>query len=283
MSKETTMNAFEMKAALIQANKSGNRHAINKKDCEKAGVDRVALEMWETGVENLRSTIAPYVVEKMKKDADPKELTKLRNRIFPQWKKLIKKGEANLVTDLNADVDSLVGFAETWINTPKGSVWAVDTPLIFRKSVEAFIGCKIAQNAVLTDNYRDAIRAYTGAKKKIANINELLNGKDLKSGEHVMGILNKIAVEEHEIKAAQNRILEIAGFANKAKDEAKEFFMKMEEGLKNDLKKHEAALTKLKNQKEQSEKELKEAQKALEDNEATYLEAMNTIHEIGEC
>lgn len=275
----TVNTAFEVKSALILANKNGNKKAINASMAQEAGVDKIVLESWKIGVEKLRSAIAPYIVEKGLKEPDAKKLTKLRAKIYPCWEKLIKKGDATIVTDLRADVDSLIGFAETWVATPKGSVWAVDSPTIFRKSVEAYLGCKIVRNAVLQDADRDAIKATMSAENSIKKNELLLNGKDA-DGTHTNGIIDNLGIAENKVEALKIKVKEIAGFAKKADGEMKKFFEDMKEDLKKDLKFNEDEVERLKKEKTDAEEAIKKAKTVIDENREQYEKAMDAIEEI---
>lgn len=284
MNKNNAANAIL--PAIKAAHETGNKRAINKKDAEAAGVSEFQLQFWCDRVNTLRAVVAEYVIAKMDKDADEKEVTKLRNKIFPAWRKILKTGEEDVFhPNLKAtsfDVDSLVGFGETFFGTQKGTVWSVQSLTLFRKCVEAYLGCKIAQNAVLNDEERDLLQSYQSAVKGIQTATERLEGR--KQGDKIIpGIKQELEAIEGKISSRKKKIMEISkvlksipeGQIDTVKFLTHENNM-VEDGIK-ELNLQKATLL---NQKNQAEKRIKECQTVIDTTKDAYEAVMAKIEEI---
>lgn len=282
--KSTAVNA--LRPALIKAHETGNRKAIDKKICEAVGVSEFKLSQWSNWTNELRLVIADYVVKKQEKNADKKELAKLRNKIFPAWRKIMKVGEEDafhpqmFISEF--DVDSLVGLCETWIGTSHGSAWTVQSAQMFRKGVEAYLGCRMAANAVLTDEDRDVIRAYEGAEKLIKRKNEELDGKDDNDGNHVAGIRDNVNEVKAKMVSLEKTIAQTTAHINHAEGDLKKFLETMVDGAKADKAKTEKEYQKLTNQQKQAEEAIEKAEKTMLDIAEAYAEAIAKIKEIEE-
>lgn len=272
--------------ALVKAHEDGNRHAITKKEAEDAGVLGVKFEQWCNWTNNLRDAVSPYVIKKMDKDATEVQLQRLRGKIFPAWRKIVLCGEddpvhPNLVVT-SADVDSLVGFCETYFGTEKGTVWSVKSQKLFRKDVEAYLGCKIAQNAVLEDEDRDCIKDYQKATRAIKKAEEALNGKETKDGKE-NGILDEIKIYSTTIQNLASRKLNMEKLFNQLPKEQQataDFLAKEIENLKKDMTEVDRKKTELENQKAQFEKNIKKAEQVIADNKEQYDAIMARIKKI---
>lgn len=180
MSKDNSIyNLNALVPAFISAHAKNNRKAITKDDAEKCGVDLAYFDMYKNKVEVLYKAVSAYVVAKNNPanitDKDSKKsITTLRNKIYPLWKDLMTMAEPEKhkrllaqITDWNYDVDSLVGYCETFIATDKGTAQSTSTLTKFRKSVESLLGCRLAGNNVLDGEDRDIVILVKGALRTI--------------------------------------------------------------------------------------------------------------------
>ncbi len=208
---ETTENRAEnsqyavnaMRTAIISAHKLCNKSAITKDDAIKGGTTEERFEQWIQWVKDLRDVAAAYVVLKHSNTATKQEKDIARGKIFPAWRSILAVGEENVfhknmfVTE--HDVDSIVGYAETFVATVKGSAQSVQSPILFRKKIETLLGCRIAGNAVLNDEQRDTLAEFYGAQRTLKNATNRLNGTEDKDGKHIPGILDTIKALTKEL------------------------------------------------------------------------------------
>jgi len=249
----------KMKKALKTLSIQGNKRAMTQKQAAEFGIADMTFTMWGIKIEELRSTIAPYIVEKTKDKPDQRLLDELYGKIFPVWKTVTKFADELLISDSVHDVNSLVGFAETWTVIPdKGSVWTVDDRFSFRKAVEAYLGVKIRQNPVLTGEEKETVEAYNKAVNKIKTNTEKLNG--IHDGDNQQnGVLDNIKATEVELAEIEKRIKETTAFMKKAEGDAKNFFELMIKDFEADRKARNAQLAGFKNRKKQLEEQIKKA------------------------
>ena len=178
-----------------------NKKAITEAMALENGATTERFNQWVYWVENLRETVVAYCELKQVKGADPKELAAARGRIFAAWRTILKVGEENVFHPnmflIPEDIESLVGYNETFMATYKGTQFANTSKVIFRKYVESLLGCRIAGNAVLKDADRDTLAEYYGAERAIDKANKALNGTDKNTKDgvvtHVKGIIENIA------------------------------------------------------------------------------------------
>lgn len=198
---EFAINA--MRDAIIDAHNypKCNKKAITESDAIENGATSERFNQWVYWVESLRETVVTYCELKQIKGTDPKELASAKGRIFAAWRTILKVGEENVFHKnmfvIPEDIESLVGYNETFMATYKGTQFANTTKITFRKYVESLLGCRIAGNAVLKDADRDVLAAYYGAERTIEKANKALNGSDKTSKDgvttHTKGIIENIA------------------------------------------------------------------------------------------
>ena len=168
-------NINAMRPVIVAAHSAEycNSKAITKEMVVGAGVDNEYFVRWQSDVNALRETVCEYVKLKHDTSAKDEDVYAARERIFPKWKTILEAGENTKETrELHVtpyDVDSLVGYAEQFMGTSRGTVISFTTTQIFRKYVEALLGCRIAQNAVMSDKDRDILQAYYSAQRRIQN------------------------------------------------------------------------------------------------------------------
>lgn len=209
--KPRTYAVNAMRAAIIAAHSLNNRSAITEQDAVMSGTTSERFHQWVLWVNDLRDTVVAYTELKHKKSATKPELTLARNRIFPAWRNILAVGEeSNFAKEMfirEEDVDSLVGYAETFVGTRRGTQQANTTAVIFRKYVEALLGCRIAANAVMKDADRDLLMECYAAQNRMAALVKQLNGSETKTGEHKPGILDNIKSAEKELEAARQALI----------------------------------------------------------------------------
>lgn len=163
-----TYNFNMMYKALVNAHNSNNRKAITENDCAEAGITKSCFDLWVKQVDDLYQACVAYidVIHDSKVDFDErlKGAKALRKKIFPAYKAVLAEGEAKTEVKTlranEADLDFVIGYAEQFVKSDKGTQMAHQTKVMFRKSVESFVGCLMAGNSVLTDEDRDALAAH---------------------------------------------------------------------------------------------------------------------------
>ena len=166
-------NINAMRPAIVKAHGADycNSKAITKDMVVGAGIGLEYFVKWQNDVNALRDTVCEYVKLKHNHNAKDEEVYAARERIFPKWKTILEAGEDSKETrELHVtpyDVDSLVGYAEQFMATSRGTVISNTTQMVFRKCVEALLGCRIAQNEVLSDEDRDILQEYYSVQKRI--------------------------------------------------------------------------------------------------------------------
>lgn len=168
-------NINAMRPVIVKAHSADycNSKAITKEMVIGAGVGLDYFTRWQSDVNALRETVCEYVKLKHDHNAKEEDVYAARERIFPKWKTILETGEADKTKKelhvIPYDVDSLVGYAEQFMATSRGTAITYTTQMIFRKYVEALLGCRIAQNAILSDADRDTLQAYYSAQRRIQN------------------------------------------------------------------------------------------------------------------
>lgn len=185
-----------MRNAIAKAHILNNRKAINRDEAFMAGATEERFNQWVVWVDNLRDVVSEYVRIKHVKSTSQKELDLARGRIFPAWRTILKVGEEDIFHPnmfvRESDVDSLVGYCETFMSTTKGTQLTTTTKVIFRKQVEALLGCRMAGNAVLVDQDRDDLSEFYKAEKSLASANKRLAGYTNNEGKYMPGINDKL-------------------------------------------------------------------------------------------
>ena len=200
-----------------------NSKAITKEMVVGAGVDTSYFVKWQADVDALRETVCEYVKLKHDTSAKDEDVYASRERIFPKWKTILEAGEntkeAKELRVTPYDVDSLVGYAEQFMATSRGTMITFTTKQIFRKYVEALLGCRIAQNAVMTDGDRDTLQAYYSAQKRIQNCID--TASELKTQKENFELMKKDAENEPMFLAFIDRKIKEVEEQEKANSESR--------------------------------------------------------------
>lgn len=200
-----------------------NSKAITKEMVVGAGVDMSYFVKWQADVDALRETVCEYIKLKHDTSAKDENVYASRERIFPKWKTILEAGENTKETkELHVtpyDVDSLVGYAEQFMATSRGTMITFTTKQIFRKYVEALLGCRIAQNAVMTDGDRDILQSYYSAQRRIQNCID--TASELKTQKENFELMKKDAENEPMFLAFIDRKIKEVEEQEKANNESR--------------------------------------------------------------
>lgn len=173
--KNKVYNFNTMRPVIIIAHNNGNTKAINKDMVDGAEIDNRYFIQWQSDVNKLRETVLDYVTKKKNARFDSSitegDVYAARERIFPKWKEVLRVGEADKTSKelhvQESDIEDLIGFAWDFMKTTRGTVETGVSQQIFRKKVEALLGCAIAKNMMLNDHDRDVLDAYYKASKRV--------------------------------------------------------------------------------------------------------------------
>ena len=175
-------NINEMRQVLVNAHNDNNKKAINLDMVSGAGIDVAYFTKWKNDIEALRKITLAYVMKKHDPAATNEEIDELRGKIYPKWKTILEAGEEKKTVKTFScreyDVDSIVGYCETFVSTACGTAQAGTSETMFRKKIESLIGCKIAKNAVLNDTQRDTLDAYYKALSGLTRIENMIAEAD---------------------------------------------------------------------------------------------------------
>lgn len=179
-----TINFNVMRNALACAHNEGNKKAIDANIIERAGINKIALDHWKSEVRELHNLCygAYEFINTPVQDADDtklkenaKQVEKMERAVNNKWRKLLEAGEdAKDVKALwvsEGDHNLLIGHAGTHIASDYGTLQGKLGDDLFRKYVEALIGCRMAGNACLTDEDRDILDNYKKAKDTLKKCN----------------------------------------------------------------------------------------------------------------
>lgn len=250
-----------MKTALVVAHQNNNSHAITKQEAMCGGATEERFDQWVLWVDDLRNRCAEYVKVKHQFDATPQEIARRYGAIFPAWRSILKVGEESVLAPKmfvrEDDVVSLVGFCEVFVGTAVGTQMSVQSKLTFRKLVESLLGCRMAANAILTDDERDDIKSYESAKRTVKKCIERLNGKEDKEGRLVPGLIGNIVMMESTISELETM------FAGKLTTEELEKVLKSPKEKLDQLKKDKDSAESTKKDAEETIERLKDRIEAL--------------------
>ena len=200
-----------------------NSKAITKEMVVGAGVDMSYFVKWQADVDALRETVCEYIKLKHDTSAKDENVYASRERIFPKWKTILEAGEnTKEAKELHVtpyDVDSLVGYAEQFMATSRGTMITFTTKQIFRKYVEALLGCRIAQNAIMTDGDRDILQSYYSAQRRIQNCID--TASELKTQKENFELMKKDAENEPMFLAFIDRKIKEVEEQEKANSESR--------------------------------------------------------------
>lgn len=277
--KDFAINA--MRRAIIEAQKTGNRHAIYLKDATKLGITEERWYQWKLDVAHLQEVVTPYVKAAADGEKTDEELTKLRRDIFPTWRKILKTGEEDIFHPKmfvrKADVDELIGLGKRYLNVQDvGSVQAEQSEEIFRKGVERLIGCRISGLGFLDATEADIIEAYQFAKSKAKRLMKELDGETTKKG-YMPGIIKTIETVENSIKEMIEKRTAMEAMADMAEGDLRTFVLKQIDSLNEEKIKTEGQLADLKNQRKLKEEALADAKAIIE---KTETEAVKQIEDL---
>ena len=228
--KVTNFNA--LREVIITAHNNGNRKAISKDMVQGANVDISYFNAWVADVNKLRRTVAEYVIKKNAfldgyktngLEVTEADVKAARDLIYPKWKEILQVGEPSKDSkELHVsehDIEDLIKFAWDFMDSGNGTVKHVNTEQIFRKYVEALLGCAIAKNEVLDDIDRDNLNNYRSAQRRIQqaidakaemlvaldSFNKTLAGLSDNETQYKEFLENMIAQKESEIKAEDEK------------------------------------------------------------------------------
>ena len=225
MAKKKIYNINAMRPVIVCAHGAEycNSKAITQEMVVGAGVDMSYFVKWQADVDALRETVCEYVKLKHDTSAKDEDVYASRERIFPKWQTILEAGENTKETkELHVtpyDVDSLVGYAEQFMATSRGTMITFTTKQIFRKYVEALLGCRIAQNAVMTDGDRDTLQAYYSAQRRIQNCID--TASELKTQKENFELMKKDAENEPMFLAFIDRKIKEVEEQEKANSESR--------------------------------------------------------------
>ncbi len=261
----------KMRSAIAAAHQTGNKKAIVLETAIAGGATEEDFQQWIEWVQNLRDVTVDYVVLKHKQSTTEAELKLALGRIYPAWRTILKVGEENKLHKnmfiRKDDVSSIVGYAETFITTTKGTAQTVTSKLVFRKQIEALLGCRMAGNAVLKDADRETLQEYYSAQNTLKNAEKRLNGVTSDKGEHTPGILDTIKATEKNITDGEKMLRDLG--------------INEEEISKNPLLAgYRARLKDLLAQKKQAEDSKKKANETIKKLSERVEQIENTLNEI---
>ena len=217
------INAMRPVIVCAHGAKYCNSKAITKEMVVGAGVDMSYFVKWQADVDALRETVCEYIKLKHDTSAKDENVYASRERIFPKWKTILEAGEnTKEAKELHVtpyDVDSLVGYAEQFMATSRGTMITFTTKQIFRKYVEALLGCRIAQNAVMTDGDRDILQSYYSAQRRIQNCID--TASELKTQKENFELMKKDAENEPMFLAFIDRKIKEVEEQEKANSESR--------------------------------------------------------------
>lgn len=183
MAKKMT-NYETMRPAIVKAHNSGNVKAIDLQRVQDCNIDEDELKTWKRKIKDLQNRCGHYVISRAEKRYNPEMtdemLDQKKQDIFPVWKDLLgyTDGKKFEIPVEERDLEYLTEFAWRFMATENGTVEASVKDGVFRRSVEALIGVKIARNSALGDEdtktlkeYYDAIKSEERALEKIKKIN----------------------------------------------------------------------------------------------------------------
>lgn len=214
----TKYNFNAIRPVIIVAHNSGNTKAITADLCKGAEVSVEYFNQWKSDVNQLRNTVLNYV-QKRKDARFNTEITEgdiyaAREMIYPKWKEILHCGEADKVTkELHvdeSDIEDLIGFSWDFFATSRGTTEAPVNEQIFRKKVEALLGCAIAKNVMLTLEEKETLDTYRKAADRIQKcIDEISDIESQIKNFESMKLDSKLEKEENFLKFIDNKITEL--------------------------------------------------------------------------
>ena len=230
---EYAINA--MRKAIIDASLNGVNHAITKAEAVASGTTEERWTQWTIWVGDLRDACEEYarLQGNLKISEQAFIIRNAEQKVWNQWRKILKVGEEDRFHPnmflRRSDVEKLTTFAGniTYVHVPgKGLVSSVTGKSYFRKMVERFLAARISGNAMLDDDKRDTLKAYTSAVKQQERINAELNGTDefiglIKTEETKRNTYDNVVAALRAANLPESQIEEISGAAKFAWETAK--------------------------------------------------------------
>lgn len=269
---DTTYAVNAIRPALIAAHKSGNKKAITRDQALEHDVTSERFQQWVLWVDDFYAQVRKYYAALVDKNTTAAEKANHRGRAFAAWRGLLKVGREsqfhkNMYID-ETDMDFFVGFIQKFDSTEEtGTFFATKGKNVFRKNVEAFIGCRMAANKLLDDDDLELIRSYKEAVKSVRTCDDRLNGTDDDKGNHHPGLLEQIPSLEKTIADKKKTMAELGV---------------PEETATQILSAELVTLKELKAAKESTEKNLANAKEFVEQKTKRYNEIVATINLIEE-
>lgn len=264
----TASHLHVMKQAIIKLHEENNTHAINLDDCSEFDITNQSFTQWTTYVEELRQTLIPYVEKTLDKDSNDKAISTAEGKVFAMWKDVLtdamgKQFSRNWFVR-KSDTAWLLRAVVRNVNTANGSMYGFRAKTEFRREVERLIGCRLASNAILSEEDSDLIKGYESAQRNVEKKTELLEKgtkKELSLYTQLENARTQYDKKYEEYKQNE-QIMAI-------------------EGLIDELTKSEAsAITDLKTRIESAEKSKNASLEFIGENTKRYKEIMATVAKI---
>lgn len=166
---------FSMDDALIFAHDNGNKHALTQQEITDLGGSKQHLDQLNVLEDFVYTATANYYTKGKEDGLSKKEITALRVPCFQTWRKLLEYVQPEGMTKLRIsdyDLDFILGDIKKAVNVEGvGSSYGVAGKKAFRRVLETYIGCMIAQNIILSASELDTIKQYQSACKTIDKCN----------------------------------------------------------------------------------------------------------------
>lgn len=249
----------------------GNKKALSKNDFNEHGLSDQVFDQWEAYVEEMRQQVIEYNKLAQSRNAKDVDIANALGHVWAAWRAVLKQGtesayNKNFFVREN-DAHMIAEWAGlTAVTTARGKQWSTASKTNFRRNVEIAIGIRMAGNAVLSDDQRDLIQAYEGAKKTVKNMTDALNDK-VEKGKSTPGLRTILRGTEKGLEEMQKLVATLT-----LGDEDK----------KKLLEKYEFAVTQAKAAVIDAEKKLKDAQEVIDDKQADYDKLIATLKSVGD-
>lgn len=173
-----------IRPAIVLAHADNNGAAITKSRAHDAHVTDQQLKTWIAYCNDLFKVVWAYVGAKKNRDYGQLDITdddlsKLRQDIFPAWKKILacgKDADPDAVEEClrvrPTDIEDLVKFAWDFTKSDNGTIAVQNTEKKFRKLIETELGCRIASNQILPKEEHETLATYRSACAKIEKISD---------------------------------------------------------------------------------------------------------------
>ena len=169
---------------LIEANRAGNKKAINEDMCAGAGAIGY-LPIWKATVSKLRTSLIQYnklyhahnLCEAAKDEQIAKELEEKYNECFKHYKEVMYFCGGFKVSE--AQMRKLTGYIDKFCTDGEtGTYMAVKGEQAFRKSVEQMIGCILTGKEIANEKDAELIKTHNANKRTIENATKAIAEKE---------------------------------------------------------------------------------------------------------